>query len=48
MEKKTNRKKECDLLQEIIRIATLQAMAQCQSPNNHCELANNNEPQHIQ
>jgi len=48
MEKKTNRKRECDLLQEIIHIATLQAMAQRQSPNNHCELANNNKPQHIQ
>jgi hypothetical protein len=29
-------------------ILQLQAMAQRQSPNNHCELANNNKPQHIQ
>lgn len=50
--KKNYRKKECDLLQEIIQIATLQAMAQWQSPNNnsknYCELAKNNKPQHIQ
>jgi hypothetical protein len=42
--KKNDRKRECDLLQEIIQIATLQAMAQLQSPNNSskncCELAN--------
>jgi hypothetical protein len=29
-------------------ILQLQAMAQRQSPNDHCELANNNKPQHIQ
>ncbi len=52
MKKKNSRKRECGILQEIIQIATLQAMAQRQSPNNSiknsCELANNNKPQHIQ
>ncbi len=51
-EKKNSRKRECGILREIIQIATLQAMAQHQSPNNSskncCELANNNKPQHIQ
>jgi hypothetical protein len=52
MEKKKKIKKKCGLLQENIQIATLQAIAQHQSPNssskNNCELANNKKPQHIQ
>ncbi len=48
MEKKKPIEKENVTFYKKLFILQLQAMAQRQSPNNHCELANNNEPQHIQ